>query len=331
MKKGITTENFIERAIKTHGNKYNYSKAVYRGAHEKVIIICSIHGEFEQESKAHTQGQGCPECAKLKRGEKKRLSFEEFCDKANKKHFNRYDYIEESYVKSLDIICIVCPIHGLFKQQGNSHLQGNGCKKCGISRRSDSRRGNAEDFIDKANKKYNYKFDYSNFNYTNVDSKSVIICPVHGSFEQTPYQHLGYKFGCNKCAVEVNTEKCRKLPKELARLKKNFSRRAKSFLRNNKNIRKRKEFTTILGCTWEEFKEHLENNPYGYTIDCSDLDLDHIIPISNAVDEISFYNLCHYSNFQLLPRVYNQHIKRAKKFDREDFEKWLIETNYNEC
>ena len=114
-------------------------------------------------------------------------------------------------------------------------------------------------------------------------------------------------------------------------MKKNFSRRAKSFLRKNKNIRKREEFTSVLGCNWEQFKEHLENNPYNYTIDCLDLDLDHIVPISDAVDENSFYNLCHYSNFQLLPRVYNQHIKRAKKFDKEHFEKWLIDTNYNNC
>jgi hypothetical protein len=331
MGKRITTNVFIERAIKTHGNKYDYSKSVYIGSNKKLIIVCKEHGEFEQGSKAHTEGQGCPKCAGLKRAEKRKLSFTEFCDKANKKHMNFYTYVEKEYIKSSDILSIICPIHGLFKQQGNFHLQGGGCKKCGVNKRADIRRGNVEDFIDKSNIKYNHKFDYSNFVYINVDCKSTIICPIHGEFEQTPYQHLNYKYGCGKCAIDINSDKCRKLPAELTKLKKNFSRRAKLFLRKNETIISRGEFINILGCGWQEFKEFLEDNPYNFKISCEDLDLDHVIPISIATDEESFYKLSHYTNFQLLPKTYNQHIKRAKPFDRNHFEKWLIDTKYNKC
>lgn len=326
-----TTKDFIEQAINKHGDKYDYSKSIYAGSKRKLFIVCKEHGEFEQEAKAHMQGQGCPKCAELKRAEKRKLSFSEFCHKADEQHGSFYKYIEEDYVKSLDNVSIICPLHGLFKQKGNTHLQGAGCKKCGVTKRSDGRRGSIEDFMNKSNNKYDYKFDYSKFIYTNIDSKSTIICPTHGEFEQTPYQHLTFKYGCNKCAIDINSNKCRKLPKELAKLKKNFSRRAKTFLRNHKNIKNRKEFTSILGCSWSEFKDYLENNPYNFKIDCDNLDLDHIVPISNATDEGHFYKLCHYSNFQLLPRVYNQYIKRAKPFDKLDFENWLIETNYDKC
>jgi len=47
-----------------HGSRYTYEKVVYKKSHEKVIITCKIHGDFEQTPHAHKQGQGCPECAK---------------------------------------------------------------------------------------------------------------------------------------------------------------------------------------------------------------------------------------------------------------------------
>lgn len=56
------TEQFIEKAKKIHGNKYDYSKVDYKGSFEKVIITCRIHGDFEQLASAHKQKHGCPKC-----------------------------------------------------------------------------------------------------------------------------------------------------------------------------------------------------------------------------------------------------------------------------
>jgi hypothetical protein len=39
---------FIEKAIRIHGDKYDYTKAVYVNSNSKIIIICKKHGEFEQ-------------------------------------------------------------------------------------------------------------------------------------------------------------------------------------------------------------------------------------------------------------------------------------------
>ena len=59
----LTTEEFIEKARKIHGNKYSYDKTVYTIAHNKVIIVCPEHGDFEQEASSHLCGKGCPLCA----------------------------------------------------------------------------------------------------------------------------------------------------------------------------------------------------------------------------------------------------------------------------
>ena len=59
--KKSTTEEFIKKAILVHGEKkYDYSKVDYKQSKIKVIIICPIHGEFEQTPDHHLSGQGCP-------------------------------------------------------------------------------------------------------------------------------------------------------------------------------------------------------------------------------------------------------------------------------
>lgn len=61
-------------------------------------------------------------------------------------------------------------------------------------------------FIDKANKKHNNKFDYSLVNYVNAKTKVIINCPIHGEFQQTPEKHLNCKYGCQKCWGEIKSE-----------------------------------------------------------------------------------------------------------------------------
>lgn len=63
-KNRLTTEQFIEKSRKKHGNRYDYSKAVYKDSHTKVTIVCSEHGEFQQiPYDHHRTGCGCPHCS----------------------------------------------------------------------------------------------------------------------------------------------------------------------------------------------------------------------------------------------------------------------------
>jgi hypothetical protein len=66
----FTNEEFIEKANKIHSNTYDYSLVKYNGYENKIIVICSKHGKFQQTPHAHLIGVGCPIC-KESRGEKK--------------------------------------------------------------------------------------------------------------------------------------------------------------------------------------------------------------------------------------------------------------------
>lgn len=46
MSRVITTEDFIKKARSIHGDRYDYSKTIYKSIKDKCIIICKEHGEF---------------------------------------------------------------------------------------------------------------------------------------------------------------------------------------------------------------------------------------------------------------------------------------------
>lgn len=60
--KRLTTEKFIERSIKIHNDKYDYSLSIYISTDTKIEIICKIHGVFIQTPHHHLMGCGCPNC-----------------------------------------------------------------------------------------------------------------------------------------------------------------------------------------------------------------------------------------------------------------------------
>ena len=192
--KKLTLKDFINKANLIHNNKYDYSKVKYVNNSTKVCIICPEHGEFWQTPRSHLIGQGCPLC----NGTFK-LTNQEFIEKANKIHNNKYDYSKVEYVNNCTKVCIICPKHGEFWQTPHHHLNGHGCSKCRNENNGDRRRHNTEDFIRKSKSIHGEKYNYDKVNYVNSYSKVCIICPDHGEFWQSPYVHIqGHE--CPECA-----------------------------------------------------------------------------------------------------------------------------------
>lgn len=61
-----TTKDFIEKARLVHGDKYKYDKVHYKGNRFKVVISCSVHGDFLQTPDNHLSGKGCLTCGNIK-------------------------------------------------------------------------------------------------------------------------------------------------------------------------------------------------------------------------------------------------------------------------
>lgn len=57
-----STQEFIEKAQKIHGDEYDYSKVVYQGYLIKIEIVCKQHGPWWQTAQGHLRGYGCSSC-----------------------------------------------------------------------------------------------------------------------------------------------------------------------------------------------------------------------------------------------------------------------------
>ena len=160
----LTTEQWIEKARKVHGDRYDYSKVEYKGADEKVCIVCHEkdengieHGEFWQRAANHvTLKRGCPKC-----NGGVSISKEEFIKRASKLHNNKYNYSKSNYINTKTKIEIICPKHGSFWQEPENHMQGSGCPECGKETVIKKLSSNTEEFIRKAKLVHGNKYNYS--------------------------------------------------------------------------------------------------------------------------------------------------------------------------
>jgi hypothetical protein len=190
---------FIERAKAIHGDRYDYTNIIYINMSTHIIIICTIHDIeckiMPNHHISHKNG-ACKLCRNQLLSEQRLVSIDIIIQNAILKHGNLYNYSNTKRVGKKQMT-IICSIHGEYIQRIADHVnKGSGCLKC----RQDGARSNTIEFIEKANKVHNNKFDYSQSVYIKAHSKITIICPKHGSFEQEPNRHLAGD-DCNKCSV----------------------------------------------------------------------------------------------------------------------------------
>jgi very-short-patch-repair endonuclease/ribosomal protein L36 len=198
----FTQEQFIENCKKVHGDKYDYSKAVYVDCFTHVIIICKEHGEFKQTPLSHYNSkQGCPYCS----GNVKK-TIEQIIQEFKSIHGDKYDYSKVDYKNTHKKVIIICKEHGEFEQTPHNHLLGWGCKLC-----SGVKKLTTEEFIKKAKQIHGDKYDYSKTDYQGAFKKVIIICPKHGEFEQVARAHImkEKQYGCPQCKMSKGEIKVR--------------------------------------------------------------------------------------------------------------------------
>ena len=124
-----------------------------------------------------------------------KMNILEFIEKANKKHFENYDYSESIYVNSKTKIKIKHKECGMyFYSIPNNHLIGSGCSHC-YQKVSHSR----EFFIEKSRKVHGNKYNYDKVVYVSNKVKVNITCNKCGlNFNQKPFSHTRGD-GCIRC------------------------------------------------------------------------------------------------------------------------------------
>ena len=192
-KRLLTTAEFIARAQAVHGDRYDYSRAEYRGRQVPIEVICRTHGSFFPRPNNHlSAGSGCPACNPLKP-----TNLEVFLARAAAAHGDRYDYGRVVYQGVQKPVEILCPDHGPFWQIPLSHTQGRGCPTCGAAKCV--RRKDTAWFIARAREVHGERYDYREVTYQRAATPVTIHCPEHGPFTQVAAYHLAGN-GCPACA-----------------------------------------------------------------------------------------------------------------------------------
>ena len=162
------------------------SNTNYVKSNRKVVIICPIHGEFEQTPNNHKMGKGCNTCAG------RVVTKNEVILQFSETHSDTYDYSLFEYNGTDTKSKIICREHGVFEQTPYCHKNGMGCPKC-IGRYT-----TLDELIPLFKKVHGDKYNYSEVNFVDKASVIKIICPNHGAFNQLPMKHAKGA-GCPKC------------------------------------------------------------------------------------------------------------------------------------
>lgn len=197
MPRKLTQNEFIERSSIKHNFKYDYSLCEYTYAQSKVKIICPKGHIFEQKACDHLNGRGCRFCGHERTALINKISLDEVKDRLFKKYGNKFQY-DFSKFKTLESkIKCSCPIHGEFEIRVSCLLKDKNCWKC---KGTQPQTGNLELFLERSKKIHNGYYDYSKSTYTKGKEKTIIICPKHGEFLQSPSAHMRGQ-GCPSCKM----------------------------------------------------------------------------------------------------------------------------------
>lgn len=163
---------------------------------------------------------------------------------------------------------------------------------------------------------------YSNNKEDIKEKRGVYVLSDEQKEKMKRYKNKYYKDNKREILDYNNIyRKERKLSDPLYKLTSNIRCNVSKSLREN-GYRKNSKTEDILGCTFEEFKSHLENkwepwmnwdnhgkyngeSKYGW-------DIDHIVPCSSAITENNILELNHYTNLQPLCSHINRDVKKDK-------------------
>lgn len=139
----LKQQYMLKRAKEAHGDKYDYSEAVYTNSAGKLKVFCHACKHFFQVvAQRHFNGAGCPSCKRKESKKAPEIQMfnrtqypkEEYIKRANMLHGEgTFDYSETVYTKTTDLIkfkCVKC--HAVIERKAGYHLiaKKKGCPQC---------------------------------------------------------------------------------------------------------------------------------------------------------------------------------------------------------
>lgn len=141
--------------------------------------------------------------------------------------------------------------------------------------------------------------------------------------EQYVQRTKDYRLNNPEKLLETQRNSWAKRQKSLVNRLRHSLRSSIRYAYRSKSLKKKKTSSEILGCTYEQFTNHIESqfeawmneSNYGKCIPGQvyvGWDIDHIVPLAIATTEEELLELCHYKNLRPVCSHYNRYVKRDR-------------------
>lgn len=128
----------------------------------------------------------------------RKLTTEEFIERARAVHGDEYDYSLANYTVKENKIEIICRKHGSFFQIANNHMRGAICKKCA----TENQRMSFEEYLSKIDDSIKEKYKFIKIKYRTLDKPLILTeCKRHGRYWQRVDAPISGKV-CRLCSNE---------------------------------------------------------------------------------------------------------------------------------
>jgi hypothetical protein len=197
-----TIEDIVELSREKFGNEklFDFTGSVFTQMDHPITFKCPEGHIVNTSPAVHLceRGKGgCLECKNKNTSHRKAYTQDSWIEKAIILHENFYQYTRVKYIGSRNHVLITCPRHGDFNQTPESHLQGQGCPKCGVEKASQSK-VISDDIIIKR-----MSIVHPTYKYTRVTRDDGRIF-VEGTCEKNHevrhrFDHAKEGHGCDRC------------------------------------------------------------------------------------------------------------------------------------
>lgn len=138
----------------------------------------------------------------------KKLTKEQFIEKAKAVHLDKYNYSKVNYINNRTKVIIICPEHGEFEQRASAHTKGRGCDKCARENNklasSITQLKNQDVYIRELKTIHGNTLIFDKTVYLGSFKKVICTCSVHGDFEINGSDLLTR--GCPSCGIQKSKD-----------------------------------------------------------------------------------------------------------------------------
>jgi hypothetical protein len=186
----------VERITKIHGGTITVLSQYSKGK-DKLTVACQCGHRWSAQASSLLQGYGCPDCFRIRIGDRFRFTHTEAVARIKKNFGNKIEVLGQ-YQKSTARIQVRCQCGHQWAPTASSLFEGAGCPQCAILENAKKRALTQDEFVARVNSNFAGKITVLG-QYKNAFTRISVQCRCGHKWSPLAMSPLAGS-GCAKCA-----------------------------------------------------------------------------------------------------------------------------------